>query len=269
MYLNNKYNRYYYNIINNSLSRTLDTVQYYERHHIIPKSLKGTNQPSNIAILTAREHFVCHLLLTRMTTGSDRHKMVHALWCMVNKKNSRRYTPTSRLYESAKKQRSEILKSRRGKNHPNYGKKHPERTSDTFTDEWRANISKSKQGVVPAAVPKGSTRGAEFSNTLSARKKELFTLNKDNPNYNKRPPCKAETANKIKEANTGRKWINDGKGNRVYANSDELVMLLNQGWCLGMGKTNRNIQLECPHCGKKCDRTNYTRWHGDKCKIKD
>lgn len=25
-------------------------------------------------------------------------------------------------------------------------------------------------------------------------------------------------------------------------------------------------QIECPHCRKKCDVANYTRWHGDNCK---
>ena len=31
---------------------------------------------------------------------------------------------------------------------------------------------------------------------------------------------------------------------------------------------NRNRpRFECPHCGKKCQRGTYTRWHGDNCKL--
>lgn len=265
MYLNNKYNMYYYNIINKAISRTLDKDTYTENHHIIPKSLNGTNDKSNLVRLTAREHFICHLLLTKMTTGSDRRKMVHALWCMVNKKNSSRYTPTSRLYEVAKKQRREVLKAVRGENHHNYGKKRPERTSEIFTPEWRENISKSKQGIVPAAVPKGSTRGSEFGAALSVRKKELFEINKDNPDYNKRPPCKPETAEKIRNANISRRWVNDKKGNKMYATSEQYDDLIKQGWIPGIGET---AVRTCDYCGKQCNGVNYTRWHGEKCSKK-
>lgn len=41
------------------------TSGIHERHHIIPKSIGGTNDTSNIAILTYREHFIAHWLLTK------------------------------------------------------------------------------------------------------------------------------------------------------------------------------------------------------------
>ena len=37
-----------------------------ERHHIVPKSMDGTDDEGNIVNLTAREHFIAHLLLHRM-----------------------------------------------------------------------------------------------------------------------------------------------------------------------------------------------------------
>ena len=58
-----------------SKSIKLPTTEYVEKHHIIPKSMGGNNSNENIAILTAREHFVCHLLLTKMTTGNNNYKM--------------------------------------------------------------------------------------------------------------------------------------------------------------------------------------------------
>lgn len=41
---------------------------YYERHHILPKSLfpLWTKRKSNLVLLTAREHFFCHQLLTKI-----------------------------------------------------------------------------------------------------------------------------------------------------------------------------------------------------------
>jgi hypothetical protein len=77
MYLQNKYTKWYYSIINNAKTRNL--VTYTERHHIIPKSLGGSNLKENIVKLTAREHFVCHLLLIKMTDGLSRYKMLSAI----------------------------------------------------------------------------------------------------------------------------------------------------------------------------------------------
>lgn len=103
MYLDNKYTKWYNSIITKANDRTI--LGYTEKHHIIPSSLGGTNDKENLAILTAREHFVCHLLLTKMTIGNARYKMIFALQMLSNVKNigEGRYTPSSRIYEYAKK----------------------------------------------------------------------------------------------------------------------------------------------------------------------
>jgi hypothetical protein len=83
MFKDNKYSKWYHKIIDNAKHRT--TINgYIERHHIIPKSLGGLDGANNIVSLTAREHFVCHFLLTKMTQGTDRRKMLHAAWRMIN-----------------------------------------------------------------------------------------------------------------------------------------------------------------------------------------
>ena len=105
MYLQNKYTTWYNNIIQRAQSRVLSTNTYTEKHHIIPKSLGGSNAKSNIVCITSREHFVCHLLLTKMTTGNNLFKMKHAVSMLMNAKNigNGRYIPSSRLYEYVKK----------------------------------------------------------------------------------------------------------------------------------------------------------------------
>lgn len=77
VFLNNKYTNYYYSIINNAKKRE-PLNQYTEKHHIIPRSLSGTNNKDNLVRLTPREHFICHLLLTKMTGGNSKQKMLHA-----------------------------------------------------------------------------------------------------------------------------------------------------------------------------------------------
>jgi 5-methylcytosine-specific restriction endonuclease McrA len=145
MYLHNKYTSWYYCIINNAINRQLDS--YTETHHIIPTSLNGDNNKSNLVELTAREHFICHWLLTKMTEGNFKIKMTHALWSMRrSSKNQERYSTkiTSRVYEKLKIERSKILSKqmsgngnhmfgkirelapcfgRTGEKHPLFGKK--------------------------------------------------------------------------------------------------------------------------------------------------
>jgi hypothetical protein len=36
---------------------------YYEKHHIVPRCMGGTNDVGNLVLLTGREHFVAHMLL--------------------------------------------------------------------------------------------------------------------------------------------------------------------------------------------------------------
>jgi hypothetical protein len=79
MYLQNKYTNWYYSIINNAQLRILSNDVYTEKHHIIPKSLGGSNLKNNLVRLTAREHFICHLLLTKITFGEHRYKMLSAV----------------------------------------------------------------------------------------------------------------------------------------------------------------------------------------------
>ena len=59
------YRKIYADIIRRAKERPKPDC-YTERHHIVPKSLGGSNEKSNIAILTAREHFLCHWLLVKM-----------------------------------------------------------------------------------------------------------------------------------------------------------------------------------------------------------
>lgn len=90
MYLDNKYTRWYYSIINNGIARNFKSKKdaktalgYVERHHIVPRSLGGDDSKSNLVYLTGREHIICHVLLTRMTIGINKKSMQHAICGMA------------------------------------------------------------------------------------------------------------------------------------------------------------------------------------------
>lgn len=57
------YLKIYNSIINRAKNRILDKNQYYEKHHITPKSKKGNNNSNNLVHLTFREHILVHWLL--------------------------------------------------------------------------------------------------------------------------------------------------------------------------------------------------------------
>lgn len=97
MFLQNKFTRLYFQIIK-KYHNTSDT---FEKHHIIPKSLGGSNDKSNIANLPHRVHFIVHKILPKITEGKDRVKMNFALYQMMNRKicviTSRDYAITRQI----------------------------------------------------------------------------------------------------------------------------------------------------------------------------
>ena len=110
MYLQNKYTQCYFNIIEKAKSRELE--EYTEHHHIIPKSLGGSNHPENLVRLTAREHFICHWLLTKMVTPSPAQKKLFyafSAFAMISL-NQKRIKITGKKYEILRKARSESAK---------------------------------------------------------------------------------------------------------------------------------------------------------------
>ena len=114
MYLKNKYTKCYYSIIERAKSRKKSSNALVEKHHIIPKSLGGNNRKENLIELTPREHFICHLLLPKMTEGINKRKMSFALSMMTasNKNHNRDYKITSKIYDLIKKLSSEAHKER-------------------------------------------------------------------------------------------------------------------------------------------------------------
>lgn len=80
---------------------------YCERHHILPKSVGGSDAEDNLVWLTAREHLIAHRLWVRFESDKiSRRKAQSALWAMVTmrgKDNAGRIIPNSRVYEEAKR----------------------------------------------------------------------------------------------------------------------------------------------------------------------
>ena len=150
----NKYKRWYNDITEQAKHRTLDG--YKERHHIIPRSLGGEDTEENLVELTAREHFICHWLLTKFTIGQDRSKMVLALQLMKGDgPYQERYDTkiTARVYENIREEVGKINSERnKGRVQPLHEKQNQiqaqtGRKREPFSDEWIKKMSESKKGA--------------------------------------------------------------------------------------------------------------------------
>lgn len=140
-FLQNKYTKWYFNIISNATKRNTSQTEYHENHHILPKCksmfpqyISFTKNPWNKAALTAREHYICHLLLIKMTTGKPKASMYTA-FNRMNSSNTSKYKSTH--YELFRKSFSNSMI---GKSNPNYG------NSYKWTEEQKSKQSQKFKG---------------------------------------------------------------------------------------------------------------------------
>jgi hypothetical protein len=102
------YQRIYNQLIERGKVRNLTNRKetYFERHHIVPRCMNGTNDKSNLVNLTAREHFLCHWLLHRIYPNNT--SLSHSFFMLSTTKASKRklFIPSSRAYAEAKEHRT-------------------------------------------------------------------------------------------------------------------------------------------------------------------
>jgi hypothetical protein len=179
-FIENKYCKTYYIIIERAKSRVLE--EYGERHHIIPKSLGGSNKKDNLVKLTAREHFICHLLLVKMTVGKNKFKMMKAVDLFrIKNKHQDRYKINSRTYEKLKKDASIAMSYlTKGKpKHTEYSKKLLSESrigkessfkGKSHTDESKKalSLSRSKPCISPIGERFASTKEAGIAYKISS-----------------------------------------------------------------------------------------------------
>lgn len=119
---------------------------FCEKHHIVPKSMGGTNDLTNLVLLPARVHFICHYLLHRAYPENKKLAHAFAMMCVNNKFQKR----NSRLYEKAKVARTFALT---GVPRPQWVKdklRKPKANKENYktpkTEKHKQNISNSLKG---------------------------------------------------------------------------------------------------------------------------
>ena len=148
---NMNYNRIYASIVlraqaeHNQRKISKKNGCYYEKHHILPKSLGGSNDKSNLALLTGREHFICHWLLVKIypINSIERIKMLTALWRFYkpSPSHAQRYI-NARTYEALRKEFADTRKfvvNQKGTNNSHYGCKWYTSTETGETKSFKNN----------------------------------------------------------------------------------------------------------------------------------
>jgi len=102
------YEKIYNNLMKSRENRYKKEGEYYENHHIIPKCLGGSNDKDNIVSLTFREHYIAHLLLTKIHRSHS--GINYALLCMIRKQPTGERIMTSKIYENIKRNYKDFKK---------------------------------------------------------------------------------------------------------------------------------------------------------------
>ena len=165
------YQKVYNAIIENR--RNNKPMGYVEIHHVLPKSLGGTDDPLNLVALTAREHFLCHYLLAKMYPRESFpwYKMQFAFSMMkLTSVNMERYF-NSRLYEALREDFSlAISVSAKITSKGNRNSQH--------NTMWICNVEsrESKKIQKSDAIPAGWIKGRSKWNKID-RKRKIDSMN--------------------------------------------------------------------------------------------
>ena len=173
--------------------------EYYERHHILPKCMGGTDEKDNLIDLFGREHFEAHRLLA--LENSDNEKLVGAWHAMAFMKNDlhQRYELTPEEFEEVRKAHSIAMSREKNPNYGLTGENHY-LYGTHLSEETKKKISEANKGENNAMF--GKHHSEETRKKLSDAQKKRFENPENRPMLGKH--LTEETKKKISEANSGK-----------------------------------------------------------------
>lgn len=242
MFINNKYTRWYNQIITHRVKNLYNG--YTEKHHIIPKSLGGNNNVSNIVHLSAREHFVCHKLLTKMVQGQLKYKMLEAVAVFSNNKN-RKLSFNSRDIAIIREANA-IASSKRNKGNQYWLHRMPDTDEQRLT---KSNNAKNSKWVNNGTLER-FTQDYEYWISQNYTYGRLPFSEKTLESMRAIPgkPMSEETKEKIRASKLGQKKTAE----HIQKLRDSL---------------KKQTKYSCEYCHKIMTRANLSRWHGSNCKF--
>ena len=208
--------------------------EYYEKHHILPKSLfpLWRKRKSNLVLLTAREHFFCHQLLTKIYPS---YATSCALFYMCNGNKHQRSVCSTRDYERARIEFSKWNSfMRKGKEPWNKCKKCPQLKSPVWmhTEECRTKMKETLKARYAQDLIVWN-KGVSFMETLTEdERKKRFGKCKGKK---RSPEAVEKTAKKLR----GQKRTEEQLKHYKEASLKRAKMLKSNGTSKRVGEINR------------------------------
>lgn len=148
--------------------------KYYEKHHINPKWLGGNDTKDNLILLTAKEHFIAHLLLWKNYRDRPSALAFHRMTKSNNNKQQRKFT--SAQFEKARFAFSESQKGDKNwtriNGSPNKGITHVSKGKTLGPRDWMCgdnNPSRRPEVIKKISnALKGRARSEEHNKNLQA-----------------------------------------------------------------------------------------------------
>ncbi len=227
--IHNKYYRIYNELMKKGKLRESDSsiVGYYELHHVIPRSLGGTDDPENLVSLTAREHFLAHRLLMKFLHGKEKAKMVFACHRMITGHQKKYLKLTSRQYEALRLEYSKscsLLYT---------GRTHSDETKQKISDAHKGRslspetIDKIKNSHYHQNHPRGYKQSEEFCKNLSEKLKGRTKSKEHVDKINKNP----DKIRKMAEKHRGMIRGPEARANMSAARKGCIAQNIGMKWC--------------------------------------
>jgi len=225
------YKKIHDQIIENRRANPLPKDAYGENHHIIPKSLGGQDDATNIIRLTPKEHYIIHHLLWKYHRCS---KTAHAFFNMLRCSDNQNRKFTARQHAIATAAHVETLKiNMKGEGNHFYGRRHSEETKEKIRQK-KLGVKMSKEA-----------------------KEKMSKVRKGRPKTN-------EHRRKI-----GRKGLimlkNFDTGESVRISKEEANKYDRSIW---KNPATNQVKEVCKYCGIESTKGNINRWHNENCKSK-
>lgn len=229
---------------------------YYENHHIIPVCLSGGNEPENLVLLTGREHFICHKLLTYIYKGNRKIALAfHKMSFGIHNKN---YKISSKDYEYARELISKIPP-------PPKSKETCEKLSKALQGHIVSKMTRRKIGL----SNKDKRAGKTFEEIYGVEKAKLVKLKQsnsvsgeNNPMFGVTSPFKGRHHTEKTKAILREKSAiaSTGENNPMYHHvyTKETLKKLSDA---------ANKLKICEYCGAEIKQITYNRLHGKNCKL--
>ncbi len=135
------YDRIYSEFIADRLTKQPVKPDYFEKHHILPRSLGGGNEKSNIVRLSIEDHIHAHILLAKIYGGSMWGAALMMTKKTIGRTRSVKRIPTKDEIRAAAFARKMFSKNIRGESHPMFGKKMSDENKKIVSDTGKARAA--------------------------------------------------------------------------------------------------------------------------------